>query len=110
LAQTIGYRGFWAMAGRYWWKGMGEMHRSVSGRAFHRALRRLMPGLAYEDIERSRSGVRAQCVSSNGRMVYDYVVLEDHQVINLCNAPSPAATSCLAIGAFMADKARVRLR
>ena len=109
LIETLTFTGFWRMAARYWKKGMDEMYRSFSSDAFHRELIKLLPDLERSDIERSRSGVRAQCVAADGRMIYDYVILEDDQVINVCNAPSPAATSCFSIGQFLAAKAIARM-
>lgn len=109
LTETLTYTGFYRMAARYWKKGWEEMHRSVSASAFLKSLQHLIPGVRKEDMRPSRSGVRAQCVGTNGRMIYDYQLLEDDYVINLVNAPSPAATSALAIGAFLAQKALDKL-
>ena len=63
------YGGFWRMASRYWSTGMGEMYRSVSKRAFVTALRRLVPDLREDDIERGGAGVRAQAVEPSGLLV-----------------------------------------
>lgn len=109
LSEILTYGGFYRMAMRYWGKGWEEMRRSVSKQAFHKAVQRLVPDIRKGDMVPGRSGVRAQCVASNGTMIYDYLVLEDTHLINLVNAPSPAATSALAIGAFLTDKAAARL-
>jgi L-2-hydroxyglutarate oxidase len=105
LSEVLTYTGFYRMASKYWRKGWEEMHRSFSKKAFHKSMQRLVPAARIEDMRYSRSGVRAQCVSSQGKMIYDYLILEDERVINLVNAPSPAATSALSIGDFIADKA-----
>ena len=109
LRETLAYPGFRRLAARYWSFGLDEFRRSVSPRHFYRSLKALIPDLQFADIERARTGVRAQCVARDGSLMYDYAILEDEQVINVCNAPSPAATSCLAIGAFLKDKILAKL-
>ena len=101
LAEALGYSGFQKLAMKHWRKGMDEMHRSFSKRAFLKSLQVLVPSLRAEDISRSRSGVRAQALDKNGNLVDDYVILQQERMIHLCNAPSPAATSCLSIGEFV---------
>lgn len=105
LAEALRYRGFHKLAVKHWRKGMDEMHRSFSKRAFLKSLQHLIPALRMEDITRSRSGVRAQALDKNGNLVDDYVILEQDRMLHLCNAPSPAATSCLSIGEFVSEKA-----
>ncbi|MEO5906938.1 MAG: L-2-hydroxyglutarate oxidase, partial [Saprospiraceae bacterium] len=102
LAESLKYRGFHSMARKHWRKGLDEMHRSFSTSAFLKSLQRLVPALKQNDIVRSRTGVRAQAVDKNGNLIDDYVILEQERMIHLCNAPSPAATSCLAIGENLA--------
>lgn len=109
LSEALRYRGFQKLAAKHWRKGMDEMHRSFSKRAFLKSLQVLVPSLRMEDIHRSRSGVRAQALDKNGNMVDDYVILHQDRMIHLCNAPSPAATSCLSIGAYVADVAKERI-
>jgi L-2-hydroxyglutarate oxidase len=108
-AEILAYAGFYRMAFKYWRKGWQEMYRSISRAAFLRSAQHLIPELKPGDISRSRSGVRAQCVGSDGKMIYDYLILEDEKSINLVNAPSPAATSAFSIGAFIADKVEEKL-
>ncbi len=98
LLGTLGYRGFWAMARRYWRTGMFEMYRSLSRRAFVRALQRLVPELRSEDVRRGGAGVRAQAVAPDGALVDDFRIVEGPDAIHVLNAPSPAATASLAIG------------
>jgi L-2-hydroxyglutarate oxidase len=106
LSEALGYSGFQKLAMKHWRKGMDEMHRSFSKRAFLKSLKVLVPSLRYADISRSRTGVRAQALDKNGNLVDDYVILEQERMIHLCNAPSPAATSCLSIGEYVAELAR----
>jgi L-2-hydroxyglutarate oxidase len=108
-SEILAYSGFHRMALRYWRKGWEEMQRSFSKEAFLKSARRLVPSVQMQDMRYSRAGVRAQCVGSNGEMIHDYVILEDERVINLINTPSPAATSALSIGEFVAQNALVKL-
>ncbi|MGH7323959.1 MAG: L-2-hydroxyglutarate oxidase [Candidatus Rokuibacteriota bacterium] len=105
LLGTLGYRGFWAMARRYWRTGMFEMYRSFSRRAFVRALQRLVPELRSEDVRRGGAGVRAQAVAPDGALVDDFRIVEGSDAIHVLNAPSPAATASLAIGRHIAGLA-----
>jgi len=65
--------------------------------------------LRAADIFRNRSGVRAQALDEKGQLVDDYVIMEQSRIIHLLNAPSPAATSCLAIGEYVASVASKKL-
>ena len=107
LAESLRYKGFHAMARKHWRKGLDEMHRSFSTSAFLKSLQRLVPALQQKDIVRSRTGVRAQAIDQNGNLIDDYVILEQERMIHLCNAPSPAATSCLAIGENLAGMVKI---
>ncbi len=109
ISEMLTFTGFYRMAYRYWKKGWQEMYRSFSKDAFLRSMRHLVPAVKAEDVEYRRSGVRAQCVGADGKMIYDYLMLEDPQILNVVNAPSPAATSALAIGEFIADKTLSKL-
>jgi len=104
LASTFSYGGFWKMAGKHWRTGMGEVHRSLSRRAFARALAHLVPEIQPEHLQRSPAGVRAQVVLPNGSMQDDFLFQRNGRVLNVVNAPSPAATSALAIGREIAAK------
>ena len=83
---------------------MGEMWRSFSKQAFVRELQRLIPEITAEDLSAAPAGVRAQAISPDGSMVDDFVIRQSDRVINVCNAPSPAATSSLNIGQLIAQK------
>ena len=102
------YGGFWRMASRYWSTGMGEMYRSVSKRAFVTALRRLVPELREDDIERGGAGVRAQAVEPSGLLVDDFRIVEAEGMVHVLNAPSPGATASISIGRTIADIAARR--
>jgi len=102
LAGTLRYRGFWAMARRYWRTGTYEMYRSLSKAAFVRALQRLVPEITAADITRGGAGVRAQAVAEDGSLVDDFRIARSKGAIHVLNAPSPAATASLAIGRHVA--------
>jgi (S)-2-hydroxyglutarate dehydrogenase len=104
LAETLTYPGFVRMAAKYWRVGAGEMWRSFSKAAFVKALQRLMPEIRSEHLTPARSGVRAQAISMSGDMVDDFVIQASDNVINVNNAPSPAATSSLNIGNIIVNK------
>jgi (S)-2-hydroxyglutarate dehydrogenase len=104
LAETLTYPGFWRLATRYWRIGTDEMWRSLSKRAFVRALQRLVPEIESRHLEWAPAGVRAQAVGRDGAMIDDFVINETDHVVNVENAPSPAATASLNIGQLIVDK------
>ena len=110
LFESLRYRGFQRLALKHWRKGMDEMARSFSARAFLKSLQKLVPELRLEDITRSRTGVRAQALDREGNLVDDYVVMHQENMIHVLNAPSPAATSCLSIGEYIAGLVGERLK
>ena len=85
------------------------MWRSISKRAFVRALQHLLPEIRPEHLEPAPAGVRAQAVLRNGTLVDDFLIEESDRVINVLNAPSPAATSALNIGGLIVEKLAGRL-
>jgi L-2-hydroxyglutarate oxidase LhgO len=105
LAQTVGYPGFRRMARRYWRTGLAEVYRDVSKRAFVAACQRFIPELGPGDVIPGPAGVRAQAVARDGRLVDDFSVnVQDRRLMHVRNAPSPAATSSLAIAGLIADE------
>lgn len=104
LAESLTYPGFLRLALKYWRTGMGEMWRSVSKKAFVKALQRLVPEIRSEHLENAPSGVRAQAIARDGSMVDDFLIQASDRVVNVGNAPSPAATSSLNIGRMIVDK------
>lgn len=98
LGETLAWPGFQKVASKYWRTGFGEMYRSFSKGAFTKALQKLIPEIQETDLVEGGAGVRAQACDRKGGLVDDFMILEDKKVINVCNAPSPAATSSLAIG------------
>lgn len=98
LIEALTYPGFLRLAAKYWRTGAGEMWRSISKRAFVHALQRLVPEIRAEHLVPAPAGVRAQAVRPDGGMVDDFLIQPAAGVINVLNAPSPAATAALNIG------------
>jgi len=106
LIEALRYPGFQKLATKYWKTGMAEMVRDFSKMAFLRSLQKYIPSLTAGDLEIGPSGVRAQALAPDGTLVDDFVFdVQGTQVIHVRNAPSPAATSSLAIARLIADKA-----
>lgn len=103
LLETLTYRGFGKLAFKFWRTGFDEMYRDFSKAAFLGALREYMPQLRMEDMEPGPSGVRAQALNSQGELVDDFVVNHKGRTLHVRNAPSPAATSSLAIADIIAN-------
>jgi (S)-2-hydroxyglutarate dehydrogenase len=110
LGETLAWPGFQKVAAKYWKTGLGEMYRSFSKAAFTKALQKLIPDIRESDLVEGGAGVRAQACDRTGGLVDDFLILEKELVINVCNAPSPAATSSLAIGETIAKLASGKLR
>jgi L-2-hydroxyglutarate oxidase len=102
LAESLSWPGFHKVALKYWRTGLGEMYRSFSKSAFTKELQKLIPEIQENDLVDGGSGVRAQACDRTGGLVDDFMIVEEKQVINVCNAPSPAATSSLSIGETVA--------
>jgi L-2-hydroxyglutarate oxidase len=98
LLESLTDPGFLRLAAKYWRTGAGEMWRSLSKHAFAKALSRLVPEIRDDQLVSSPAGVRAQALARDGSMVDDFLIEEHGRVINVLNAPSPAATSALSIG------------
>ncbi len=109
LASTLSYGGFWWLVGRYWKPGLAEINRSLRKSVFVASLQRLVPEITEQDLVPGDSGVRAQAVDGRGRLIDDFCIEESPGAIHVLNAPSPAATSSLMIGKFIANKADLRL-
>ncbi len=104
LCESISYVGFLRMASRHWRTGMGEMWRSFSKRAFVKALSRLLPAIRVEHLESAPAGVRAQALRPDGSMVDDFLLQDGERVVNVGNAPSPAATASLNVGKLVVEQ------
>ena len=109
LGEALAWPGFQKVAKKYWQTGLGEMYRSFSKAAFTKALQKLIPDVQESDLVEGGAGVRAQACDRTGGLVDDFLIIEENHAINVCNAPSPAATSSLSIGETVAALALKRL-
>ena len=105
LAGTLAYPGFARLAAHYLRTGLAEMWRDLSKRAFLAELRRYVPELRAEQITFGPSGVRAQALARDGRLVDDFDLAGRGRVLHVRNAPSPGATASLAIGRYLTERA-----
>jgi (S)-2-hydroxyglutarate dehydrogenase len=98
FAEVMTYPGFWKLAAKHADEGMQEIIRSFSKAAFVHSLQQLVPEVQAADLVPCHAGVRAQALMNNGQLVDDFLIISGKNCINVCNAPSPAATSSLEIG------------
>ncbi|MGI8945079.1 MAG: L-2-hydroxyglutarate oxidase [Thermoleophilaceae bacterium] len=101
---TLSWPGSWRMLRRYWRAGLTEVGHAASRRAFVRAAAAYVPALTVEDVEPAFAGVRAQALARDGKLVDDFVVHATERALHVRNAPSPAATSSLALAGLIADR------
>jgi (S)-2-hydroxyglutarate dehydrogenase len=105
LGQSLGWPGTWRLAAHFWRTGLMEIRAAASRRAFVRELRRFVPELRVGDALAGPAGIRAQAVARDGSLVDDFVVHRTERAVHVRNAPSPAATSSLALARLIADQA-----
>ncbi len=105
IVETLAWPGTWRMMARWWRTGIGELRLASSRAAFAAAASRYVPGISGEDLLPAFGGVRAQAVGRDGRLVDDFMLSSTPRAIHVRNAPSPAATSSLALAALIADAA-----
>jgi (S)-2-hydroxyglutarate dehydrogenase len=105
--QTLGWPGTWRMLARWWRTGADELSHAISRAAFTRAAARYVPELNAHDLRPAFAGVRAQALARDGRLVDDFAFSVTERALHVRNAPSPAATSSLAIARHIADRVEV---
>lgn len=107
VSDTARWPGFWKMARKHWRAGVREIHGSVSKHAFIAEAQRLVPDVTAADVEPGPAGVRAQAIDADGNLVDDFRigrVGDGGRIMTVRNAPSPAATSSLAIAEYLVDQ------
>lgn len=109
LKEIATYEGFQRLARQHWKQGLGELWRSFNKRAFVSALQKLVPAIESSHLVPAPAGVRAQAMNPDGTLVDDFLIIESEHIINVCNAPSPAATASLEIGKVVASKLTEKL-
>ncbi len=102
---TLRWPGTWRMLARWWRPGATELRHAASRPAFARAAARYVPELRAGDVRPAFAGVRAQALARDGRLVDDFAFSTTERALHVRNAPSPAATSSLAIARYVADRA-----
>lgn len=108
LGELAAYGGFWRMARQHWRAGAVELRGSLSKGAYMRLASRYVPEISAADVRPGGAGVRAQAVDADGSLVDDFRIETDGAVTAVRNAPSPAATSSLAIAEFVVDRMQQR--
>ena len=103
-AEMLGFPGFWRVIGQNLRPGLTEIANSLFKRRYLEECRRYCPSLALDDLLPMAPGIRAQAVGSKGELVQDFLFLDTARMLHVCNAPSPAATSALPIGALIAGR------
>jgi len=103
---ALSYPGTWKFFGKHWKYGIEEYRRAFSKKLFLSQLQRLIPDLKMDDLAHERAGVRAMALSDSGEMIDDFKIEYRERSIHVLNAPSPAATACLAIGNEVTNMAR----
>jgi (S)-2-hydroxyglutarate dehydrogenase len=104
LRRSLGWPGTWRMARRWWRTGAREIAHAVSSRRFAREAAEYVPALEPGDFTPWYAGVRAQALARDGRLVDDFVISQTERALHVRNAPSPAATSSLALARLIADR------
>jgi (S)-2-hydroxyglutarate dehydrogenase len=105
VLDTLAWPGTWRMLSRWWTTGATELLYAALRPALVRAAARYVPELRLGDVEGAFAGVRAQALARDGRLVDDFVFSHTERALHVRNAPSPAATSSLAIARHVADEA-----
>jgi L-2-hydroxyglutarate oxidase len=109
LGSNLFWPGTWRLMGRFWRTGLTEIRHAASKRAFVSDLRRFVPELNVRDVLPGPSGIRAQALDRDGKLVDDFVMHRTERALHVRNAPSPAATSSLALAKLIADQAEAEL-
>lgn len=104
LLSSVAWPGTRLLFRKHWKAGVHELRRSLSKYRFHESLRTLIPSIELTDLKPGGSGVRAQAIMRNGALAHDFVIESTQNSIHVLNAPSPAATSSLAIGDLITNE------
>jgi L-2-hydroxyglutarate oxidase len=107
---TARARPFWRLVAANWRLGLRELYRDLSRRAFAEAVRHYIPDVSSEDLVPAPAGIRPQALRPDGSLADDFIFVESRRIVHVKNAPSPAATSSLAIAERIADRVSERAR
>ena len=106
LLDTLAWPGTWRMLANWWRTGLTELRHAALRSTFVHAAARYVPELQIADVQPAFAGVRAQALGRDGKLVDDFVFSHTERALHVRNAPSPAATSSLAIARYVADEAQ----
>jgi L-2-hydroxyglutarate oxidase LhgO len=109
FVESLAFPGLWRFLAVYPSMSWYEIRRSLSKREFCRSLQRLVPEIRAEDLETGGAGVRAQAMTTDGKLVEDFRFDESEGILHVVNAPSPAATASMAIGETIASRVLAQL-
>lgn len=104
VVDTLAWPGFWWFAAEHWRTGFTELRGVLSKEAYMREAQRYVPEIGATDVARAGLGLRAQAVERDGSLVDDFVIHQADGITSVRNAPSPAATSSLAIAEYVVDR------
>lgn len=104
IASYLSFPGFWKLIKRNLSSGIGELKDSISKSSYLEKCRKYCPSLELEDLLPYRAGIRAQAVTPGGELIHDFTFLQGRNVLHVCNAPSPAATSAIPIGRMILER------
>lgn len=104
LAETLMYPGFWRVVSANLKEGMKEIVRSLSKKVLVKELQRFIPEIKEEDLTSAKAGVRAQALDRSGKLIDDFLMIHNHRMVHVLNAPSPAATASIGIGRHIATE------
>jgi len=110
ILDTVLWPGSWHLARSLWQTGIREILQSLNKKYYLRILQRLIPAVKLSDLSPARSGVRAQAIRADGKMIRSMHIQESRRVLSVLNASSPSATASLAIGETLARNLMNRLR
>ena len=105
LIEMIAFSGFRKVLKEHWHFGLTEFTNSLSRKRYLEECQKYCPSLTINDLQKRTAGVRAQAVLADGTLVHDFLLKNTARTLHVCNAPSPAATSSMAIAEYLVARA-----
>ncbi len=102
--EMILFTGFWKVLQKNFKSGLVELWNSIWKRGYLKQINKYCPSITLKDLKPYQTGVRAMTVDRNGELIDDFLIINTHRSLHVCNAPSPAATSAIPIGNHICDK------
>ncbi len=104
ILSMIRFPGFWNVLRKNYRSGLRELWNSISKRSYLQQVHKYCPSIRIQDLLPYRAGVRAMAVKRDGTLIDDFLLVQSPRSLHVCNAPSPAATSAIPIGAYVCDQ------